>query len=103
MDDTISEKNYTDENEINCWHFSHAKHRNFKGINLLSCLVRYENIAFPIGYEVVKKDILYTNIESRKQKRKASISKNEMFRSLVSQAVYNQVPFDYVLADNWFG
>jgi hypothetical protein len=25
LDDTISEKTYTDENALNCWHFSHAK------------------------------------------------------------------------------
>ena len=28
LDDTISEKTYTDENEINCWHFSHSKGRH---------------------------------------------------------------------------
>ena len=27
IDDTIEEKPYTDENEIICWHFSHAKGR----------------------------------------------------------------------------
>jgi len=103
LDDTISEKNYTDENAINCWHFSHAKHRHVKGINLLSCLVRYGDIALPIGYDVVKKDILFSDIKTRKLKRKARITKNDMFRSLIQQAVNNQVLFDYVLADNWFG
>ena len=103
LDDTIAEKNYTDENAVNCWHFSHAKHRHVKGMNLLSCLVRYGDIALPIGYEVVKKDILYSEIETRKQKRKASTSKNEMFRNLIQQAMNNPVLFDYVLADNWFG
>lgn len=103
LDDTISEKNYTDENAVNCWHFSHAKHRCIKGINLLSCIVRYEDIALPIGYDVVKKDVLYSDLKTRKQKRKALITKNQMFRSLVQQAVNNHVLFDYVLADNWFG
>jgi len=103
LDDTISEKNYTDENAINCWHFSHAKHRHVKGINLLSCLVRYGDVALPIGYEIVKKDILFSDIKTRKQKRKAGITKNEMFRSLIQQAVNNSVLFEYVLADNWFG
>lgn len=103
LDDTISEKAYTDENEVNCWHYSHAKHRHVKGINLLSCLVRYGDIALPIGYEVVKKDIAYCEIKTRKLKRKASVSKNELFRQLIQQTVTNQVPFDYVLADNWFG
>ena len=103
LDDTISEKTYTDENAVNCWHFSHAKGRHMKGLNLLSCLVRYGDIALPIGYEIVKKDILYSDIETRRTKRKASISKNDMFRDLIQQAVNNHVCFDYVLADSWFG
>lgn len=102
LDDSISEKTYTDENAINCWHFSHAKGRHVKGINFLSCLVRYGDIALPIGYEIVKKDILFSDLETRRQKRKASVSKNELFRNLIAQAVKNNVLFDYVLADNWF-
>jgi len=102
LDDTISEKAYTDENEVNCWHYSHAKNRQVKGINLLSCLVRYGDIALPIGYEIVKKDRVYCEIKTRKQKRKANTSKNELFRNLLQQAAMNQVLFDYVLADNWF-
>lgn len=102
LDDTISEKAYTDENDVNCWHYSHAKNRQVKGINLLSCLVRYGDIALPIGYEIVKKDRVYCEIETRKQKRKADTSKNELFRNLLQQAALNQVLFDYVLADNWF-
>jgi len=35
--------------------------------------------------------------------RTASISKNEHFRNLIKQSVNNDVLFDYVLADNWFG
>ncbi len=103
LDDTISEKNYTDENAVNCWHYSHAKHRHVKGINLLSCLVRYGDIALPIGYETVTKDLLYSDLQTQKQKRKASVSKNDLFRSLIQPAINNQVLFDYVLADNWFG
>jgi hypothetical protein len=103
LDDTISEKSYTDENAVNCWHYSHAKHRHVKGLNLLSCLVRYGDIALPIGYEVIKKDISYTDLETKRQKRKSSITKNELFRRTVQQAVDNHIFFDYVLADNWFG
>ena len=102
LDDTISEKPYTDENEINCWHYSHAKGRHVKGINMLSALVDYEHITLPVGYEIVRKDIVYSEIETKQEKRKASVTKNEQFRSLVRQAVKNQVKFEHVLADNWF-
>ena len=103
LDDTISEKAYTDENAVNGWHFSHAKNRHTKGINIVSCLVRYGDIALPVGYETVKKDLVYSDIATRKQKRKSQVSKNDMFRSLIQQAVSNHILFDYVLADNWFG
>lgn len=103
LDDTISEKSYTDENAVNCWHYSHAKHRHLKGLNLLSCLVRYGDIALPIGYEVVKKDIQFCDRETKRQKRKACVTKNDLFRTLIQQAVNNHILFDYVLADNWFG
>ena len=55
LDDSIEEKPYTDENEINCWHYSHAKGSVLKGINILSCMIRYDDFSVPIGYEVIKK------------------------------------------------
>jgi len=103
LDDTIEEKTYTDENEIICWHYSHAKNRCIKGINLLSCLVRYGDISLPIACESICKDILFCDIKTKKEKRRSSINKNEMFRAIIAQAVKNEVAFDYVLADNWFG
>lgn len=103
IDDAIEEKPYTDQNEIICWHFSHAKGRCVKGVNILSCLARYGEIALPIGYEIVYKDLHFCDVKTKKEKRKASITKNQHFRALVKQAAENQVLFDYVLADNWFG
>jgi hypothetical protein len=32
FDDTIQEKNWTDENEVICWHYDHCKGRTVKGI-----------------------------------------------------------------------
>ncbi len=103
IDDTIEEKTYTDENEIICWHYSHSKGRCVKGVNLLSCLSRYGDIAFPIGYELVRKDVHFCDVATRKVKRQSSISKNEMFRSVIAQAMTNNVKFEYILADIWFG
>ena len=103
IDDTIEEKTYTDENEIICWHYSHSKGRCVKGVNLLSCLARYGDVAFPIAYELVRKDILFCDVATRKVKRKSSISKNTMFRSVIAQSITNNVKFEYILADIWFG
>ena len=103
LDDTIEEKTYSDKNEIVCWHYSHAKGRHVKGVNLLSCLVRYGDVGLPIAYETICKDVTFCDIATRQVKCESSISKNQIFRSIISQAIANRVLFDYVLADNWFG
>jgi len=103
IDDSIEEKPYTDENGIIAWHYSHAKGRCLKGVNILSSLIRYGEIALPISYEIVLKDLNFCDIKTKKEKRQCSRSKNEMFRSLIAQALTNNVEFEYVLADNWFG
>lgn len=102
LDDSIEEKPYTDENEIVAWHHSHAKNRHIKGINILSCLVLYGDITLPLGYEIIRKDVSFSDIETRQVKRKASIGKNEHFRNIIQRAIDNKVLFDHVLADSWF-
>jgi hypothetical protein len=74
-----------------------------KGVNILSCLARYEDIAFPISFEAVCKDLHFCDLKTKEEKRQSSITKNQMFRDLVKKANENEVLFDYVLADNWFG
>ncbi len=93
----------TDENDIIAWHFSHAKGRCIKGVNILSTLVRYDDIAFPIGYEVISKTVRFCDIKTNKETRKSDVTKNELFQKQIKQAIRNQVKFDYILADNWFG
>ncbi|MDR1479189.1 MAG: hypothetical protein LBJ00_09620 [Planctomycetaceae bacterium] len=53
--------------------------------------------------ECVKKTIHYCALKTRKEKRKSAISKNEMMRSMIAQAVEQQyLVFRYVLANSWF-
>src|ERR1700759_983416 len=103
IDDAIEEKPYTDESEMISWHFSHAKGRCVKGVNILSGLIRYGEIALPVAYEAIMKDLHFCDIKTKKEKRQSSTTKNEHFRKIVKQAIINQIMFDYVLADNWFG
>ena len=103
LDDSIEDKPYTDENEVNCWHYSHAKGDIVKGINFLSCMVRYDDFSLPIGYEIIKKDLQYCDIKTKQHRRKATVNKNQHFRQLIQQACTNHVLFEWVLADNWFG
>ncbi|MGJ3502568.1 IS701 family transposase, partial [Piscirickettsia salmonis] len=89
------EKPYTDENDVICWHYSHSKSTHVKGINILTSMVTYKSTSVPIGYELVLKDIKFTDLKDRKEKRKSNISKNEYFRNLINCAINNQVKFDY--------
>jgi hypothetical protein len=71
LDDSIEDKPYTDEGDV------------VKGINFLSCMVRYDDFSLPIGYEIIKKDIQYCDIKTRRVRRKASVNKNQLFRQLI--------------------
>ncbi len=106
FDDTIIEKPYSRADELNCWHWDHSKCRNVKGVNLLNCLYHSESengtVRCPVNYHLVSKPVHYCEIATNKEKRKAEVSKNEMFRKMLGQAVQNQLPFKYALSDSWF-
>ena len=62
-------------------------------------MVRYGDISFPISYEVIKKDIPYCDLKTKKERRKSSTTKNTHFRNMLAQAKQNQIKFQYVLAE----
>lgn len=101
FDDTIVEKQYTDENEIMCWHFDHSKGRTVRGVNLLNTLYYSGGGSIPVAFEVVQKHA-YCDLETREVKRKSNITKNEMLRATFDQCLQNQLKFRYVLMDSWF-
>jgi hypothetical protein len=102
FDDTIQEKPYTDENELVCWHFDHTKGRSVKGINILNCLYHAGGVALPVAFELVRKPYLYSDLATRKVKRKSEETKNEMLRRMLKTCRHNQLKYRYVLADSWF-
>lgn len=102
VDDSISEKPYTDENEIICWHWDHSKNRSVKGINFITAMYHAQDVSLPVGYQLVEKTEFYIDKKTGKEKRRSSLTKNERYQQLVKQAVKNQIPFRYVLNDVWF-
>src|SRR5271157_124567 len=102
VDDSISEKPYTDENEIVCWHYDHSKQRAIKGINFVTCLYHNAGVSLPVGYELIAKTEPYIDKKDGKEKRRSPKTKNEYYREMVQQAVRNQILFKYVLNDIWF-
>jgi len=102
FDDTVQEKEFTDENEIMCWHYDHCKGRSVKGINLLNALYHSGDVSIPVAFEVVRKPYRFSDVKTRKVKRAAEFTKNELMRSMVATCVANTIKFRYVLTDSWF-
>jgi len=108
FDDSIIEKPHTDESELVCWHWDHSKQRSVKGIGLLSAFYHTQSgedaqpLRVPVGFQTIRKPILYSDIKTRKVKRKSEVTKNELLQQMTQQAIHNQLKFKYVLADSWF-
>jgi hypothetical protein len=102
IDDSIAEKPYTDENDIICWHYDHAKDRMLKGINFLTALYSSQGVSVPVGFHLVAKTEKYTDPKTQTEKRRSPVSKNEVCHELINQAVRNRIPFRFVLFDVWF-
>jgi hypothetical protein len=102
IDDSIVEKLYTDENDIICWHYDHAKGVTIKGINFLTALYQAQGVALPVTFELVSKTERYLDEKTGKEKRRSSETKNERYRRLLRSTVQNRIPFKYVLNDLWF-
>ncbi|MBL0332667.1 MAG: transposase [Chlorobiota bacterium] len=101
FDDTIEEKRYTDESELNCWHIDHVFGRSVKGVNFITALIEVGGMRLPVGVEFVKKDLWEDDPKTGNPKRKSSKTKNEIFREILRDCT-NKMHFNYVLADSWY-
>jgi hypothetical protein len=105
FDDSILHKPHTDENDIVCWHYDHTQGRSVKGINLLTSFYHTKSqdlpLRIPIGFEIISKPKTY-DLKNQKEQRKSIVTKNELMRNMISQAIKNELNFSYVLADAWF-
>ena len=102
LDDSISEKPYTDENDIICWHYDHSLDRMIKGINFLTALYHCQESSLPVGVTIIAKTEQYSDKKDGKEKRRSPIEKNAFFRAMIEQAVINQIVFRYILNDVWY-
>lgn len=102
IDDSITEKPSTDESSLICWHYDHSKDRMIKGVNFISAVYHNKDVSLPVGVHLVMKPDYQTDPKTGKRKRKALFTKNHYCRSLLAQAVQNNLRFRYVLMDIWF-
>jgi hypothetical protein len=103
FDDTIQEKEYTDENDIMCWHYDHCAGRTVRGINLLNALYYCGDVSIPVAFEVIRKPIQFCDLKTRQLKRASEVTKNELMRTMIATCIYNALKFSYIVMDCWFG
>lgn len=101
FDDSIMAKPHTKENALNCWHYDHCSGKSVKGVQFLTALFNTQQMNVPVMVELIKKEKIVTDSKTGKQKRQSKISKNALFRLMVSQCS-SQLYIDYVLTDSWF-
>jgi hypothetical protein len=101
IDDSISEKPPTDENDIICRHYDHCKGISVKGINFMTGLYYVRNTALPVGFQLIAKTEYYIDKDG-KEKRRCPVPKNQYCREIIKQAALNRIAFRYVLTDVWF-
>ena len=66
------------------------------------CVYHAGKAAIPVAYALIKKEIRYSEIKTKKEKRKSEFTKNHHFRELLHVSCQNKLSFQYVLADSWF-
>ena len=93
-------KPHTDENDLICWHYDHSQNRTVKGINLLNCVYHASDVSLPVTYELITKPVLYTDVKTRRVKRKSLVTKNDLMREMLSVCDRNRIKYRYVLADS---
>ncbi len=102
FDDTVQEKPRMDENDLVCRHSDHCKGRNIKGINLLNCIYHVGRVSVPVAFELILKPVRYSDPETRREKRRSEVTKNELMRSMFDTCMKNQMKFTWTLFDSWF-
>jgi len=108
IDDVIMEKPHSTENDIISWHWDHSQNRSIKGINILNFLYHTEldngqSMSIPASFEIIEKTEKFYDQKAKKEKRRSSVSKNELLRERLRILVqHNELKFKYVLWDTWF-
>lgn len=107
VDDTIEEKQYTDQNEMITSHFDHTFGRYVNGVNIISLLYLAskgtQEIALPVSFQPIHKTEKYMDKKTHKERMKSVKTKNEYVRDMLTTAVVeNKIPTRWIVADTYF-
>ena len=102
VDDTIEKKPHTTESELICWHHDHQSNRSVKGVNIINYVYSVEKTSLPVGFDIITKPIGFCEVKTKREKRRATVTKNELTRNQLKICRKNQLKYKYVLTDSWF-
>ena len=102
FDDTVEEKAWMDENELICRHYDYCAGRNIKGINMLNCLYHVNEVSIPVAFDLIRKPVRFSDLKTRREKRRNEVTKNELMRSMIDTCMKNKIQFTWILFDSWF-
>jgi hypothetical protein len=102
FDDTVEEKARMDENELICRHHDHCAGCNVKGINMLNCLYHVNEVSIPVAFDLIRKPVRFSDLKTRREKRRSEVTKNELMRSMIDTCMKNKIQFTWILFDSWF-
>lgn len=57
-------------------------------------------LSLPVAFEIVHKDLLFCEVDTRQVKRQSAVTKNEHLCAMLGACRQNQVRYRYVLTDN---
>lgn len=103
VDDTIEEKQYTDESDLITYHYDHVFGRSVKGVNIISLLYHNQNITIPAAFQPIQKTERVIDKKTGKEVKKSKKTKNEYLREMAKAAIVdNKIKCRWILADVWF-
>jgi hypothetical protein len=68
-----------------------------------SWLYNVGDISVPVAFEPVRKSIRCCELKTRREKRRAEVTKSGRMRSLIDVCANKPINFKWVLFDTWFG
>ncbi|MCP4182076.1 MAG: hypothetical protein GY761_01975 [Hyphomicrobiales bacterium] len=87
FDDTIQEKQWTDESGIMCWYYDHSPGRSVHGINFLNCHCHSRDVSIPVTCKIIHKPIFKCDLKTKKVRRRPVVTKNELMRQMLATAI----------------
>ena len=82
FDDTVEENPWMDENDLIAWHYDIAQAGSVKGLNMLNCLYHVSDISIPVAFDLIQKPIRFSDLKTRREKRRSVVTKNELLALL---------------------